>query len=315
MIVLRRARWLLPVALGALTVAVIGAVIVARSERPSRALIEATPGILKTERGTPPEIAAINAQLAQIQALHAGATYGPGLTQVVDSPVPGLRPVLGEEWRKLGGSVGRVWIRPTGTPSRYFEVSMVAVAQHGPARLEMLTSEGQRAIEPARTSPFQVVNFGPLLAPGRGGVGLALSSVQPQNASPGPTLLLSPLQAEYLGPGQWVRSMPALAEIGPGGVRGVYLPGGSTTRFAMTPGVRGGCTLTLQEASVGGAAQIAVAVGSEVRSASVGTRPAVIHIGPFKGASSVLSLKVTAPSARTNTELFISDMRFVAAPS
>jgi len=311
---LRRITWIVPAALGALTAALIAAIIVARSERPSRALIVATPGILHaTGRGTPPEIAAINAQLAQIAALHAGATYGPGLTRVVGAPVAGLRPLLGEDWRELDASVGRAWVYPTGTPSRYFEVSAVAVAQHGPARLEVLTSEGQRAIEAASAGPFQVLNFGPLLAPARGGVGLALSSLQLRSNSPGPKLVLSPLQAEYLAPGEWITGMPALAEMGPGGLRGVYLSRGSTTRFAMTPGVRGRVNLTLLAASVGGGMQVTVAVGSEARSTQLNGGPSAVQVGPFKSAEAVVSVSVRAPAGGSNPTLFISNMRFVAA--
>jgi hypothetical protein len=309
----RRISWAVPVALSALTATLIVALIVARSERPSRALIAATPGILNAGRGTPPEIAAINAQLAQIAALHAGARYGAGLTRVVRAPVAGLRPLLGEEWRELDASVGRAWVYPRGRPSRYFEVSAVVVAQHGPARLEVLTSEGQRAIEPADTGSFRVLNFGPLLAPARGGVGLAVSSLQLQSNSPGPSLVLSPLQAEYLAPGEWVTGMPALAEVGPGGLRGVYLAGGSTTRFAMTPGVRGGANLSLRGATVGGAVQITVTVGAEARSARLDGGPIVVQIGPFKNPGSVVSVSVSRPAGGANPTLFTSNMRFVAA--
>jgi hypothetical protein len=309
----RRISWAVPVALGALTATLIVALFVARSERPSRALIAATPGILNAGRGTPPEIAAINAQLAQIAALHAGARYGAGLTRVVQAPVAGLRPLLGEEWRELDASVGRAWVYPSGTPSRYFEVSAVAVAQHGPARLEVLTSEGQRAIEPTGKGPFRVLNFGPLLAPARGGVGLAISSLQLQSNSPGPSLVLSPLQAEYLAPGEWVTSMPALAEVGPGGLRGVYLASGSTTRFAMTPGVRGSTNLSLLGATVGGAVQITVTVGAEVRSARLDGGPTVVQIGPFKNPGSIVSVGVSPTARGANPTLFTSKMRFVAA--
>jgi hypothetical protein len=313
MIPLRRAGWLVPAALGALSVTLIVAVIVARTERPSRALLAATPGIVNGGQGTPPEIAAINAQLAQIAALRAGALYGPGLTHVVPAPVASLRPVLGEEWRELGTSIGRVYVRPTGKSSHYFEVSAVVVAEHGPARLEMLTSEGQKLVEPIGTGPFQLINAGPLLAPAHGGVGLAFTSLEPQGGSHRPSLILSPLQAEYLAPGEWVTSMPALAEIGPGGRRGVYLASGSTTRFAMTPGVRGDCNVVLQGASAGGAVQVTITVGSEVRSATVGPTPSMVYVGHFSNGSEVLSLAVSTTAGKSRASLFVSNMRFVAS--
>jgi hypothetical protein len=310
----RRAGWTVPIALAALTLTVIAAVVVARREQASRALLIAAPAILNGGQGTPPEIAALNAQLAQIAALHAGATYGTGLTRVVRGPVAALRPALGEEWRELGRPVGRVLLRPTGARSPYFEVSVVAVAREGPARLTVLTSEGQQVAESVGTGPFQVVNFGPLLAPKRGPVLLAISSLQPKSDLPGPSLTLSPLQAEYLAPGEWITGMPALAETGPGGSRGLYLGGGSTTRFALTPGVRGAGNVTLRGASVGGSTQVTVTIGSEARSASVGSSPTVVHLGPFSQPSGVLSLSVGTLPGGAKGSLFISYMRFVAGP-
>jgi hypothetical protein len=292
----------------------IAAVVVARQERASRALLLAAPAIVNGGQGTPPEIAALNAQLAQIAALRAGATYGTGLTRVVRGPVAALRPVLGEEWRELGGSVGRVLLRPTGARSRYFEVSFVAVAGQGPARVAVLTSEGQQVIEAVGTGPFRVLNFGPLLAPKSGPILLALSSMQPQSNSPGPSLVVSPLQAEYLAPGEWITGMPALAEAGPSGLRGLYLGGGSTTRFAITPGLQSRGSVTLQGASVGGSLQVTVAIGSEVRSARVGSSDTVIHIGPFSRVESVLSLSVGNLPGGSKGSLFVSDLRFVAGP-
>jgi hypothetical protein len=292
----------------------IAAVVLARQEQPTRALLAVTPGIVNGGQGTPPEIAALNAQLAQIAALRAGAKYGTGLTHVVRGPVAGLRPVLGEEWRELGQSVGRVWLSPSGQPSRYFEVSAVIVAQHGPARVQLLTSEGQQVLEPVGAAPFQVVNFGPLLAPGRGGIGVAVSSLQQQRNSPGPNLILSPLQAEYLAPGEWVTGMPALEEVGPGGRRGVYLRAGSSTRFAITPGVRCICHVALQGASVGGSLEVSVTVGSEVRASVLGSKAAGTRLGPFSRAAGVVSLNVRGSTNGSKAALFIGDLRLVAGP-
>jgi hypothetical protein len=309
-----KVAWAVPFALGALTLVLIAAVVIARREQPSRALVAVAPDIVNGGQGTPPEIAALNAQLAQIAALRAGARYGTGLTHVVRGPVASLRPALGEEWRELGQSVGRVWLYPTGALSPYFEVSAVVVAQHGPARLELLTTEGQRVVQAVGAAPFQVVNLGPLLAPAHGGVGVAVSSIQPHSNSPGPSLILSPLQAEYLPPGEYVTGMPALEEVGPGGLRGVYLRAGSTTRFAMTPGVRCACSLALRGASVGGSLQVSLTVGSEVRSSTVTSRSAVVRIGPFSQAGSVVSLGVRQPASGSNGSLFVGDLRFVAGP-
>ncbi len=299
---LRQAAWAIPVTLGALVAALAIAVVVARQKRQP------------PTRSAAPQVSAEH-QSTSTQAVRFGtdATYGAGLTHVVPNPVASLRSTLGHEWRKLGRSVGRVLIRPNGTQSRYFEVSTVAVVRHGSARLEILTSEGQRSIELVRTGPYQVTNFGPLLAPKRGRIGLALNSVQPQSSSAGPSLVLSPLQAEYLTKGEWVTGMPALAEIGPGGLRGVSLGSGTTTRFAMTPGIGGRCRVTLQGASTGGTLRVTVTVGHEIHSALVHSRPTVVYIGPFSHTSSVLSMTVSTPAGKSNGSLFVSDMRFVAA--
>jgi hypothetical protein len=304
-----RVGWIVPLALGALTVTLIVAVIAARHERPSRALLAATPAILSSGEGTAPEIAALNEQLAQIAALHAGTTYGAGFTQVVRGPDT-LRPTLGEEWRELGGPVGHVMVRLSGTPSRYFEISVVVVAPHGPAHLAIRTTEGQLAIEPVHPGPYQVNNFGPLLAPKRQPISLDLTSVQPNSNSPGPSLVVSPLQAEYLAPGEWVKGMPALAETGPGGLRGLYLTSGSTTPFAMTPGIHGRSVLAIHGASVGQAVRVAVTVGAEAHTALVPSHPSVTYVGPFAEASSLLSMTVSTPEGGSSGNLFIGNLRF-----
>jgi hypothetical protein len=307
-------RWAVPVALAGLAVAVLVAVLVARTERPSRALLAATPSILSETGGAPPEIAALNAQLAQIKALRAGALYGPGLTHIVRAPIPGLRSALGEEWRELAGAIGRAYLRPSGDRSRYFEASLVVVAHAGPARLVVLTSEGQRLVEPVGASPFQVVNVGPLLAPAHGGVGVALSTLKPSHEATGPNLIISPVQSEYLQPGDWVAGLPALAEVGPGGARGIYLTGDKVTRFAMTPTVAGPVYVTIRGAGLGHAVPITVTLGGQSRSAAVAVSPGVTRVGPFERADSALSLATAAPraSAKTTPVLFVSDIRLLS---
>lgn len=307
---MRRLGWIVPITLAALTSCVLAAVVLARSEKPSRALQVAAAGILSSERGTPPEIAAINAQVAQIKALHAGALYGPGLTHVVRNPVASLRAALGEEWHELGRAVGRAFVRPSGTPSRYFEVSMVAVSNGRPGQLQILTSEGERTSEPVgQGGPFQVINLGPLLAPPGSGVGLALTSARADGATPGPSILISPLQAEYLAPGQATMSMPAISEAGPGEQRGAYLAAGSATRFDMTAGVQAPVNVAIRGAAFGQSLPVTVTVGSEARSGMAGTGPGVTSIGPFAHTAEVISISLPTP-AHVNASLFVSDIRF-----
>jgi hypothetical protein len=313
MIARRRLTWTPPLGLAAVTAALLAAVVIARQERPSRGLRAATPGIINAKPGAAPEIGALNAQLAQIAALRAGATYGVGLGHVVRGPVPSLRAVLGEEWRELQGPAGDVVVRPSGRPSRYFEVGFIAVSQDGRANLALSTSAGQHAAEPIVSAPYSRVNFGPLLVPKSGPIGLTINSLPARGGGAGPRLIVSPVQAEYLAPGEWVTGMPALAEFGPGGQRGVYLASGSTTRFAMTPGIAKRCLLELHAASVGGPISITTTVGRETRTVVLGGDPTVLQVGPFSRSESVVSLSVRSSVASADNSLFISRMRFIAA--
>jgi hypothetical protein len=304
MLTLRRTAWALPITLGALAAALIAAVIVARQERRPLAQPSAPRVIARHGLGAP----------SQKASFSTGVTYGAGLTHVVHSPVAILRTQLGDEWRELGHAVGRLLVRPSGTRSRYFEVGLVAVAPQRSARLEILTSTEQRGLAPINSGAFQVISFGPFLAPKHGRTGVALMSVESHSAKAGARLLLSPLQAEYLAPGEAVMRMPALAERGPDGLRGMHIVNGVTARFRITPGVSGRCMVTLKAAGVGGALRITAAVGKETRSTFVGGRPAVVHIGPFSHSSSVLSLNASSRGGHTSTRLFISDLRLTATP-
>jgi hypothetical protein len=312
---LRRAYWLIPVALGALAVTVVVAVLVARSERSSTGLSAVAQEIARANPNVPPEIAALNAQLAQIAALRAGATYGAGLTNVVRGPVASLRSTLGEEWRQLGRSVGHVRLHPSGTPSRYFQVGAVVVAQHGPARLTLRTSEVQGAAAQVGTGPFEVINFGPIVAPAHGPVDVTLRSELPQANAAGPSLVLSPLQAEYRQAGQWVTGMPALAQLGPSGVRGLHLANGTMTRFAMTPGVGGRCIVALQGAATRKQVEVTVTVGSQRRSGFVSRHPSTANLGPFLQSAAVVTVTVGSSDGSSKGSLFVSDMRFVPTKS
>jgi hypothetical protein len=310
---LRRASWTVPVALGILMVTVVAAVLVARNERSSAGLSAAEQEIAGANPNVPPEIAALNAQLAQIAALRAGATYGAGLSHVVRGPIASLRSTLGEDWRELGHSPGHARLHPSGTPSPYFELGAVAVARHGPARLSLETSEGVRAALPVGTGPFEVINFGPISAPSHGPVDVTLSSERPEGGTTGPNLVLSPLQAEYRQPGEWVVGMPALAEPGPGGLRGVFLAGRSTTRFAITPGVKCRCLVDLGGAAISGRAKVTVTVGKESRSAFVSSRPSKVSFGPFSQSAAVLAVSVGSATKSPTGRLFVSEIRFVPA--
>jgi len=305
----RLAAWAPPIALGALTVALIAAVIVTRHGRGLLVRAPVPQVIARKVSGVPtPRVP------SQKASFDAEVIYGAGLTNVAPSPVAALKTQLGDEWRELGRAVGRLLVRPSGTRSQYFEIGMVAVAPQGSARLEILTSTNQKGITPVNAGASQVISFGPFLASKHGRTGIALKSVQPHDAKVGARLLLSPLQAEYLAPGEPVMRMPALAELGPNGLRGMNIPNGVTARLQIAPGISGRCMVTLKAAGIGGTLRVTAAVGNETHSVLVGSRPAVIHIGPFLHPSSVLSLSASSRGAYASTRLFLSNVRLVAAP-
>jgi hypothetical protein len=312
MLTLRRAAWALPITLAALAVALLAAVIVARQGRqplvrPPAPHAIADKGSAVSTSGVPP-----SRTPPQKASFDAEATYGVGLTNVVPSPVAALKAQLGDEWRELGSAVGRLLVRPGGTRSRYFEIGMVAVAPQGSARLEILTSTDQKGIAPVYSGALQVINFGPFLAPKHGRTGVALKSVQPHDAKVGARLLLSPLQAEYLAPGEAVMRMPALAELGTNGLRGMNIPSGVKARFQVTPGISGRCMVTLKAAGIGGTLRVTAVVGNETHSVFVGSRPTVLHIGPFSHPGADVSLNVSR-GRYASTRLFLSDVRLTVA--
>jgi hypothetical protein len=288
----------MPIILVGLAAALAVAVIVAREPRRSPVLQAVTPPGQNNSAGA---------------SLSLGVTYGAGLTHVAQSPVASLTPSLGNEWRRLGNVIGRVLLRPLGARSPYFELGVVAFAPGRSARLAMLTSNEQRAIGLVDPGKFQVITFGPLIAPAHGPIGIALSSVQPESSGQGADLLLSPLQAEYLEPGEAVMRMPALAEPGPDGSRGLYVTGGVTARFAMTPGIVGSSVVALQGATVAGFAHVTVRVGAETHSAVASNRMKTILIGPFSHAASVLSMTLGGFPGSAKVSVFIKDLRFASA--
>jgi hypothetical protein len=295
--VLRRRALAVPITLAVLAAALASAVVVGRKPPPQ----SVTPRPGANHRGAPDAV-----------TFRADALYGVGLNRLVPNPVAAL-PQLGNQWRRLEHGVGRALVSPKGTRSHYFEVGMVAFAPRRAARLQMLTSTGQRGIVPINAGSFQVVTFGPLLAPRRGRTGVAFTSVQPRSARPGAELLLSPLQARYLMPGESVTRMSALAELGPGGLRGLYVADGATARFGMTSGILGLCMVKLRAASVGGPLRVTATIGQDSHSAVVSDRPTLIQLGPFAHAGSVLTLRTQAISGRSPRSLFIAALRYVQA--
>lgn len=294
---LGRIGWLGPAGLAALAAALVIAVIVARHPPSQSAAGRATPA---AARPSPtPRV-----------PFGADAVYGPGMSTVVDSPQPSLRPQLGDEWRELGRETGRVLVSPTGTPSSYFELSVAATARGRAGRLELLTSTEDRAIQPVGTGSAQVLNYGPLhAAPGRS-TGVALMAVAQSGASPGPPLVLSPIQAVFLAPGEALMRMPALAEPGPGGVRGLFVPAGASASFPVTPGMRGPAALRLRGAANRTGIAITVSDGTETRSNAIPRGRSTTVLGTFAHPGGLLSLSVHAPAGH-GAGVFIERLGFV----
>src|SRR5215210_4505665 len=140
--------------------------------------------------------------------------YGDGIDRTVQAPVAELTPALGSRWHLLRGSPGRVAVQPSGRPARFFQLSAVVASPRGPARLQLLTAAGERALANVSHPGVAVINFGPLRVTNRGALPLALFSIHPRTARRGPPLVVSPIQAVYLRAGEAMRRMPAIAEAG-----------------------------------------------------------------------------------------------------
>jgi hypothetical protein len=291
---LRRSR-LVPLALAGLLIALVVAVVVAREKKTPQA--SSPPPRAPTVASTPPPPFA------------ALTTYGSGLTHVAPSPAQGQLPELGGQWRELDEGVGRALIEPTGVRSAYARLSVVAVAPQGAARLVLLTSSAQRMIAGVRPGGFTIIDFPPFRVGREARIGLALSSVQPGSTAQGPPLLVSPMQAEYVPAGEAPLRMPALAELGPGGARGLSVAAGLEGHFAVAPGVRCPCNLDVVGAAVGTASLgVTARVGAVARRARVTSHLERISLGPFAEASETLTLTVDRGATAAST-MFLGSIR------
>ncbi len=221
MIDLRRAVWLAPTGLAALAVGLIVAVMVARHPISKSPSPSASTHAVASNTSRTPKV-----------SFGADAVYGAGMGTVVPSPQVDLETVLGNEWRALVGESGRALVIPSGPITKYFELSVVAYAPSGDARLEVVTSSEQRMLQPVEQGTPQVVNLGPLRSSGGRPIGVAFSSIAAHGTQAGPRLILSPIQVEYLAQGQALFPMPALAVAGPEGSRGLSIGAGMLVKFS-----------------------------------------------------------------------------------
>jgi glycosyltransferase involved in cell wall biosynthesis len=235
----------------------------------------------------PRQGAAASVPQAERQGIPDGASYGAGIARTVAAPDPGLRQVLGPTWHELDAEIGRISISPAGQRARYFSLGFVAWA-FAPARLEILTSVGGRGLEGiSEVRSPQVVTFGPLRAPPRAPIGAALSSVRVDGSARGPRILVSPMEARYLQPGEAVTRPARVSQVGQGGLRGLEVPAGGSARLRITPGIHGPSDVRLRLTGVGNGASIAVTAASVTRRVVVPAHPKTVMVGPVPAVEAV----------------------------
>jgi hypothetical protein len=159
----------------------------------------------------------------------------------------------------------------------------------------------------------EVINFGPLRVTNRGAMPLALFSIQSRTSAHGPPLVVSPIEAHYLEVGEAVRRMPTIAERGPGGLRGLPVETGARVRLAITPGVTGRCRLLLRAAAHGNQTAVSATVGGVTRRGFILREPALLNLGPYPRAASVVSLRIGTGPRGSRTRVIIGDVRLLAS--
>jgi hypothetical protein len=220
-------------------------------------------------------------------------TYGEGIDRVVQTPITELTPVLGSRWHLLSAPRGSVAVLPTGRPTRFFQLSAVVASPRGPARLALLTANGERGLASVGHPGIAVINFGPLRVTNRGALPLALFSIQASTKRQGPPLVISPLQAVYLRAGEAVRRMPAIAEPGPGGLRGITVFPGDLVRLAITPGLQGRCGLLIHAVAREGDVVVSAIVGGVMRKGLILRHPTLLYLGPYPRTSKIVRIRVS----------------------
>jgi hypothetical protein len=240
--------------------------------------------------------------------------YGQGIDRLVQTPIAELTPVLGSRWHLLSGSPASVAVLPTGRPTRFFQLSAVVASPRGPARLELLTANGERGLASVGHPGIAVINFGPLRVTNRDALHLALFSIQASSARRGPPLVVSPLQAVYLRAGEAVRRMPAIAEPGPGGLHGITVFPGDLVRLAITPGVQGRCGLLLHAVAREGDVVVSAIVGGVIRSGVIGRHPTLLYLGPYPRTSRIVRIRVSRSGrGGSRVRVLLGDSQLVPA--
>jgi hypothetical protein len=287
--------YLLPIIVVGLIIALVAAFVLARQPgTPSASGTAATPVTPRTP----------------LQILQQNVRYGAGITTPVRSPVPSLDKPLGDVWHVISASPARIAVLPTGSISRWFELSAVVSSKQQGGQLELLTSLGKRAIATVATSPaYTVVNFGPLRVSGVGTLPIALYAIPARRGARAPQLVVSPPQAIYLAPGQAVSRMPALNALGSSDFSGEPIAEGGVASFRVTPGVRGRVQVVVTGETSAGSLSIAATLGTTTHSGVIGATPATLALGPFPAGGANIVLRIgRAVGHSGNAELILKNM-------
>jgi glycosyltransferase involved in cell wall biosynthesis len=259
-----------------------------------------------TDRARPAMPADTPAEMAD------NSVFGSGLDDTVDAPLPELRSQLGATWHVLKPPVGRLAVTPTGDRGPYFSVAFVAYAPDDAARLQILTSGGEKQLASiANAKGHAALIFGPFKMTGKGQQGLALFPVDRTDPGPGPELYISPVEARYLQPGEPLLRQTALQPRGAGGLRGLPIAGGATAAIRVAPGVRGEADVKVVAVAQPEPTRITVKMGGKRRGAIIDTDPDTVRVGPLP-ADDVVRVTVRRASGRPG-EVLLSSVSLLPA--
>jgi hypothetical protein len=211
--------------------------------------------------------------------------------------VPALSPLLGTRWHVLDKQAGRVAISPSGRRSRYFSVGFIAWAPADPARIGIITRDNARAVGtiPEAGKPA-TITFGPLRTKSDPPIPSAIMSAQLTAAEAGPQILVSPIEAQYLQPGQAVPLPTAAQATGPEGLSGTAIVDGGSTDVDITPGVRGRVRVRVLAVALSGEPELRVSMAGRAEKSGVPPKPRLLQLGPFRS-SRKLTIRVRGGNA------------------
>jgi hypothetical protein len=169
----------------------------------------------------------------------------------------------------------------------------LAVSSPRPARLEIVTAQGERGLAGVAHAG-SIINFGPFRANAGGAepIGIALQSIDPSDSGHGPPLVVSPIEAVFQQPGSGFIRMAALAQGGPHGLRGLDVPAGSRATVRVTPGVRGAVDVRLGVTPNSHGGKVGVRVAGTRRQVRLRRRATSLTAGPFPHGAPIVTVTV-----------------------